>query len=351
MALISNLIKRVFSHNRGRSHSSKKHQQQQQASGSPKAQKPNSEPTPKIVEGLVIPFVLEDITQPFIGDIKQLESLAHVNVALVTLGERLEAGTFGEVWKGVWKQAEVEIKVAVKFFVPKYDTAKQERKVLHHLQWKNTNGSSDCVVKLIGSGTYSTQEFVVLEFIEGECMDAICFNGDFQCDMEYTKEVFLNLALAIQSLHERKVVHRDIKAENVIVCSDSRTVKLIDFGCSLLFSDKPFPAGTSPYVAPEVWKAIRTSSDDITIQENGNDVEKSDIFSFGILLWTCLAGKLPFADQSLEQVKKQVMSGNKPKMCAAWPEELVDVMEMCLKTKPCDRINSTQLVHLMNVVQ
>jgi len=350
MALLSHLIKRVFSHNRGRSHASKKYQQPA-ASSSPKAQKPASEPAPKIIEGLVIPFVLEDVTQPFVGDIKQLESLAHVNTALVTLGERIEAGTFGEVWKGVWKHAEAEIKVAIKFFVPKYDTAKQERKILHHLQWKNTNGSSDCVVKLIGSGSYGSQEFVVLEFIEGECMDAICFNGDFQSDMEYTKEVFLNLALAIQSLHQRKVIHRDIKAENVIVCSDSRTVKLIDFGCSLLFNDKPFPAGTSPYVAPEVWKAIRTSSDDITIQESGTDVEKSDMFSFGILLWTCLAGKLPFADQSLEQVKKQVMSGQKPRMSTAWPEEIIDVLQMCLKTNPCDRIDSTQLVHLMRLAQ
>jgi len=348
MALLTHLIRRVFSHNKGKS--AKRHPEPQ----AKLVDKAGSEqqPAQEIVEGSLIPFVLEDVTLPFIGEIKQLESLPCVNRGFVQLDGRIESGTFGEVWSGQWKQGEVSTKVAIKFFVPKYDTARQERKILHHLHWRNEKGPNDCVVKLIGSGSFANKEFIVVEFIEGLCMDAICYNGEFQRDMDFTKEIFLNLALAIQSIHQRKVVHRDIKAENVIVCENTRSVKLIDFGCSLLSNDRPFPAGTSPYVAPEVWKSIRTSSDDITIPEMaGKDVEKCDVFSFGILMWTCLTGKLPYADQSLEDIKKQVMRGQMPKMNITWSEDLIDVMHQCMKVNPVERINATELVEVMRKVQ
>jgi len=293
MALLSEIIRKVFrktkTHKTGKAASACNNGASKAKDG--KKQQP-------IVEGAVIQFVMEDVTLPFIGDIKQLESMPHVNKGYVRLQSKLESGTFGEVWKGVWRQGEIETKVAVKFFVPKYDTAKQERKILNHLQWRNTSGPNDCVVKLIGCGSYGTQEFVVLDFIEGDCLDALCSANKFQQDMTLMKDIFLSLAQAVKSLHERKVIHRDIKAENVIVCKNTRNVKLIDFGCSLLFNEKPFPAGTSPYVAPEVWKAIRTNQEEKVEREGGENVEKSDIFSFGILMWTCLTGALPFPDQS-----------------------------------------------------
>lgn len=358
MALLSHLIRRVFSHHKERKHAEKKHQQPTSVphttatTNAAPVEKAGIDVPQQIAEGCVIPFVLEDVTLPFIGDIKQLESFSCANKGFVKLEGRIESGTFGEVWSGSWQQGEHRVKVAIKFFVPKYDTAKQERKILHRLQWKNTSGTSDCVVKLIGSGSYAGKDFVVVEFIEGQCMDALCFTGDFQKDIDFTKEVFLNLALAIQSIHQRGVVHRDIKAENVIVCENSRSLKLIDFGCSLLSSEKPFPAGTSPYVAPEVWRSIRTSSDDITIQEVANkNIEKCDVFSFGILLWTCLTGKLPYADQSLEDIKKQVLRGHLPKMNTSWSEEVIDIMQLCWKVNPNERINSTQLVEKMQSIQ
>lgn len=344
MTLLVHLIRRVFSHNKGKS-AKKSEPQTKPLDGT--AERAGSE-TQQIIEGSVIPFVLEDVTLPFINEIKELESLPSINKGFVKLSSRIESGTFGEVWSGHWKQGEVETKVAVKFFVPKYDTARQERKILHHLQWRSEDGQNDCVVKLIGSGAYGSKEFVVIEFIEGLCMDAICFNGDFQRDMEFTRQIFLNLATAIKSIHQRQVVHRDIKAENVIVCENSRIVKIIDFGCSLRKSDRPFPAGTSPYVAPEVWKSIRTSTDDITIPEvGGKDIDKCDVFSFGILLWTCLTGKLPYGEQSLEDVKRQVMRGQMPKMNTAWPDDIVDILHQCWTTNPVKRIDAAQLVELL----
>lgn len=306
----------------------------------------------RITEGVVIPFVLEDVTMPFVADIKKLESLSHVNKGRVQLGSLIESGTFGEVWKGVWSHGETSVPVAVKFFVPKYDTAKQERKILSHLQYNSTSGdgSEDCVVKLIGCGSFGDHEFVVLEFIEGECIDMLCYRNKFAQDMKFTKQVLLNLAIAMRSLHERKVVHRDIKAENVIVGRGNR-VRLIDFGCSLLFQDKPFPAGTSPYVAPEVWKAIRTNTQDKLESEDGEQLDKTDIFSFGILMWTCLAGQLPFANQSLDEIKKQITAGATPPIDESWPKDLQCIMQMCMQTSPEDRVDSAQLVHLLKLVE
>lgn len=341
MALLSEIIRKVFRKTKTHKASSKASTSVSNG-GTKDAKKQQQQP---IVEGAVIQFVMEDVTLPFVGDIKQLESMPHVNKGYVRLQNKLESGTFGEVWKGVWRQGEIDIKVAVKFFVPKYDTAKQERKILNHLQWRNTNGSNDCVVKLIGCGSFGTQEFVVLEFVEGDCLDVLCSSNKFQQDMDLTRDIFLSLARAIKSLHERKVVHRDIKAENVILCKDTRNVKLIDFGCSLLFNEKPFPAGTSPYVAPEVWKAIRTNAEEKVEREGGVHVERSDIFSFGILMWTCLTGALPFPDQSLDQIKKRVTSGDLPPMnYLHWPRSLVDIMLSCLQTSPVDRPNCCQLV-------
>jgi len=342
MTFVTTFIRKVF---RSRSKAAKKREEREESNAGSSSQ--------QIAEGVVIPFALEDVTKPFVCDIKKLESLAHVNKGRVRLGTLLESGTFGEVWKGVWSHGETSVAVAVKFFVPKYDTAKQERKILSHLHFNSSSGdgTEDCVVKLIGCGSFAQHEFVVLEFIEGECIDMLCYQNKFAQDLKFTKNVFLNLAVAMQSLHERKVVHRDIKAENVIVSKGSNRVRLIDFGCSLLFQDKPFPAGTSPYVAPEVWKAIRTNTQDKLETEDGLQVDKTDIFSFGILMWTCLAGQLPFANQSLDDIKKKIIAGTIPPIDETWPKDLQCIMQMCMQTNPQDRVDSTQLVHLLKLVE
>ncbi len=135
---------------------------------------------------------------------------------------------------------------------------------------------------------------VVMEYADGQSLD------DAMADARMTEDkrmlVLAHVAGALAYVHQRNVVHRDIKLENVVVThafwdapQDPRTVKLIDFGIAVE-SDNPKPLtqigcviGTPPYLAPELidpsgWNSV------------GGATPTSDVFAFGVLAWKLLLG-------------------------------------------------------------
>ncbi len=145
------------------------------------------------------------------------------------------------------------------------------------------------IVKLYEVGYYGNLPFLVLEYAPGRTLKEIIEDHaplDFNAAANYTAQILMALAHA----HERGIIHRDVKPQNVIV-SDSGVVKLTDFGIArditattLTFSgDKVL--GSVHYISPE--------------QANGKDCsEMSDIYSVGIMLFEMLTGKLPFEGDS-----------------------------------------------------
>jgi len=144
--------------------------------------------------------------------------------------------------------------------------------------------SNPNIVAVIDAGEDDGRPYIVFEYVQGETLkQRISRVGALEATeaLAYGVEVAQGLSVA----HEREMVHRDVKPQNVLIDATGRA-KLTDFGISRQLNDEGVTAtgkviGTTDYVAPE--------------QAMGKDVDpRSDIYSLGIVLYEMLTGDVPF---------------------------------------------------------
>lgn len=174
--------------------------------------------------------------------------------------------------------------------------------------------------------------FIVMEYLPNSTIrDYVNQKGPMT--EGFAKKVFTQIITAIEYLHnELHIAHRDIKAEN-IVFDGNLNIRLIDFGCSNLFSvENPELhsfCGSLPYLPPEMLK--------------GNGYTKvGDIWSAGVLLYGMLVGRLPFNSNDKQLLIKQVIDGQ-----PLYPQHLspcvVHLLMRMLDKNPQTRITINQL--------
>ena len=120
---------------------------------------------------------------------------------------------------------------------------------------------------------------------------------------ERARPALFQLAKAVCHLHQRKMLHRDIKPRNILVTAEGQ-LKLLDFGLVRDISEESETmtqtvAGTAPYMAPELLT-------DRTLRET------SDWYSVGAVLYEALTGKPPFAGQPLEVIMRKNLEPVRP---------------------------------------
>lgn len=174
--------------------------------------------------------------------------------------------------------------------------------------------------------------FIVMEHVEGESLKELSAGPDLT--LEKIIDVADQIADGLAAAHGRGIVHRDIKSENIIVTSTGQ-VKVLDFG--LAFSgdsprivDKDSTAGTMAYMSPE--------------QLQGEKVDhRSDIFSFGVVLYELITGRLPFkgdyeASLIYSIVNEQPEPLNRYRPDA--PDRLQGIISRALEKDPAKRYQS-----------
>ena len=151
------------------------------------------------------------------------------------------------------------------------------------------NAASPHLVRIFDIGVAESDTFLTMELIDGESLRDRLARGPMPIDE--TIAIAKQLLEGLAALHEQHIVHRDIKPSNVLI-DPAGVVKVADFGLAVDPSDggdRPTQTGTlvgtAEYMSPE--------------QVTGAPLDaRSDLYSFGVLLYECLTGELPFGPKS-----------------------------------------------------
>ena len=246
--------------------------------------------------------------------------------------EKLGEGGMGVVYKA--EDTNLKRTVALKFLPRGLEAHEPERaRFLQEAQAASAiNHPHVCTIHEIAAE--GDQQFIVMEYVDGKTLRQMVPVQKTQTAIDYA----IQIGEALQEEHSKGIVHRDIKTDNIMVNTKNQ-VKVMDFGLaklkgSLKLTKTSSTVGTLAYMAPE--------------QIEGGEVDaRSDIFSFGVVLYEVLTGHMPFrGEHEAAMVYSIVNEEPTPveKYLPDIPSELVHVLNRALEKDPEDRY---QFVHDM----
>ena len=272
---------------------------------------------------------------------------AEINDPSLSLLEKVGSGAFGTVYLAHDQELkrDVAIKLLHEFYLTADDTIKsrfiQEAKILASLEHRN-------LLKVYGlklSG--KSRPYIKSEFLEGESL-AVYIAKTAPIPLRTCLEISLQICEGMVYAESQKVVHRDLKPENIFLCrtGSDHTVKILDFGlCLDLDTEKEkrdfktetgLLLGSPAFMSPE--QCLGQKAD-----------HRSDIYSFGCILYEMLTGKCLFSGANPSEVmSKQIQQvpnfiGTQFKK-SELPESLSQLLLDCLKKEARKRPQSFSIV-------
>ncbi len=193
------------------------------------------------------------------------------------------------------------------------------------------------------SSSSASRHILVMELVEGETLRERMRAGGISA--REALDVAVQIARGLAAAHAKGIVHRDLKPENVVVSKDGR-VKILDFGLAKLSpqagaADELSSAGTRSLLteAGAVFGTVGYMSPE---QVRGEPVDgRSDIFSFGTLLYELLAGKNPFRAATPAETMTAILRHEAPPLAGVTPA-LSQIVARCLEKKPERRFHSAE---------
>jgi serine/threonine protein kinase len=189
--------------------------------------------------------------------------------------------------------------------------------------------------------------FISMEYVDGKTVSQLIANGEL--DLMGSVEIALQVAEGLARAHQQKIIHRDIKSENIKVTRDGHA-KLLDFGLAKLLEAFPEDAGDLPDIsrtltmeqahtlAGAVMGTINYMSPE---QARGKSLgPASDIFSLGIVLYEMVTGERPFIGETpLDTMHAIAFEEPKPVTIVRrnMPPQLHRIISRCLRKRPEDR--------------
>jgi serine/threonine protein kinase len=242
--------------------------------------------------------------------------------------EKLGEGGMGVVYKA--EDTKLKRTVALKFLPQGLETHEPERaRLLQEAQAAATlNHPNICTIHDISE--QQDQQFIVMEYVDGQTLRKMIPK------LQEALGFAIQIGEALQEAHSKGVIHRDIKTDNIMVNSRNQ-VKVMDFGLaklkgSLKLTKTSTTVGTLAYMAPE--------------QIHGGEVDaRSDIFSFGIVLYEMLTGRLPFQGEYEAALMFSILNESPEPMQkyrSDLPSGLLHIVNRALEKNPEDRYQSIQ---------
>jgi serine/threonine-protein kinase len=207
-------------------------------------------------------------------------------------------------------------------------------------------------------GKTDNTHFIATEYIEGETLHSRLRSE--RMNLKSVLDVAIQVASALDAAHRAGIVHRDIKPENVMIRPDA-VVKILDFGIAKLIEKRPDKideeAATAIKAGTQAGMIIGTASYMSPEQAKGKPVDaRSDIFSFGVVLYEMLAGKQPFDGENALDVIGSILNKEPVSLSQLAPDiprELQRIVEKSLRKDREERYQTAKdlLIDLKDVRQ
>lgn len=262
----------------------------------------------------------------------------------------LGAGGMGEVWRA--RDTRLDRDVAIKVLPASF--ANDAGRLLRFEQEARATSALNHpnILTVHDFGSHDGSPYIVAELLEGEELRAQLAEGALPVrrSVDYAHQIASGLAAA----HAKGVVHRDLKPENLFVTKDGR-IKILDFGLAKLrpakltgeaasevatqklITDPGTVMGTVGYMSPE--------------QVRGGEADhRSDLFSFGVILYEMLSGRRAFLGHSLVETMNAILKDDPPELTEPAAEQqgrreriplgLAHIVRHCLEKRADDRFQS-----------
>ena len=244
--------------------------------------------------------------------------------------EKLGEGGMGVVYKA--EDIKLKRSVALKFLPPHTASSKDELTRFNQEAQAAAvlNHPNICTIFAIEED--KDQQFIVMEYVDGVTLSKKIEQSPLK--MNDAISYSIQIGEALQEAHNNGIVHRDIKTENIMVNSKNQ-IKVMDFGLaklkgSIKLTKTSSTVGTLAYMAPE--------------QIQGSEVDaRSDIFSFGVVLYEMLTGILPFRGEHDASMMYSIMNEEPEPLQKYIPDansDLLHIINRILEKDPEDRYQS-----------
>ncbi|BFG17570.1 hypothetical protein CerSpe_038450 [Prunus speciosa] len=270
-------------------------------------------------------------TNGHVSSLNEEKDIWEIDATLLRYEKKIASGSYGDLFQGSFCGQDVAIKVlSTERLNETMREFTQEVYIMRKVRHKN-------VVQLIGACTKPPKLCIVTEFLSGGSMYDFVHKQTGALSLQSLLRVAIDVSRGMNYLHQNNIIHRDLKAANLLM-DENGVVKVADFGIARVQAQSGVmtaETGTYRWMAPEV------------IEHKPYD-HKADVFSFGVVLWELLTGKLPYENLTpLQAAVGVVQKGLRPTIPRHTNPMLMELMERCWQQDPSLRPEFSEIVKML----
>ncbi|MDQ3650198.1 MAG: serine/threonine protein kinase [Acidobacteriota bacterium] len=270
--------------------------------------------------------------------------LPHTHLGRYDVRTLLGVGGMGEVYLA--QDTTLNRSVALKLLPADFSTDKERLNRFKREAYAASSLNHPNILTIYEIGTERGLNFIATEFIDGESLRQYIERPHIE--LGEVLDISIQVASALTAAHAAGIVHRDIKPENIMLRRD-RIAKVLDFGLAkLVEQEKPVPdseALTKAFTKTEAGIVLGTVSYMSPEQARGVQVDaRTDIWSLGVVLYEMVAGRLPFAGETISDTIAAILKTEPPILNRYVPDVPVELERIVMKALRKDREERYQVV-------
>ncbi|CAL5040804.1 unnamed protein product [Urochloa decumbens] len=269
-----------------------------------------------------------------------------INFKALAFQDKVASGTYGDLYHGTYFGEDVAIKVLKSDRLNENMEKEfaQEVYIMRKIRHKN-------IVRFLGACTKTKALCIVTEFMKNGSVYDFLHKRKGSFKLPGLLKAAVDISKGMDYLHQNRIIHRDLKTANLLIDEHEflfktpsvswQLIKVADFGVARVKAESGVmtaETGTYRWMAPEV------------IEHKPYD-SKADVFSFGIVLWELLTGKIPYEFLTpLQAAIGVIEEGLRPVIPRGTNPKLAQLLEKCWQQNPTSRPDFTEILQTLNEI-